>query len=297
MQRRSREAFDLLKGFVDKPGAIPKDRGTRLRMVADKVDRIARQFKKPEEADLASQCRAYAESLYRDYAKKDPARKLVLAVFLGTRSNVDEALDILEEALPTSRPEDLSQTCSLIIQGGKADTKQLERINGIILTAMKKYDRPVPFILALAELRTRQGQYAETGDLYREVLNKVPASFVAMNNLAVLQALQGVNLDESLKLINRAIDIAGPLGVLLDSRATVYMAMKNPEKAIEDMTTAVADQDVPVRLFHLALAYDLAGNRGDAKKALDSALQKGLTKETLHPLELPSFEKLQQELK
>ena len=33
-----------------------------------------------------------------------------------------------------------------------------------------------------------------------------------MNNTAVLQALQGVKLDESLKLVNRAMEITGPQG-------------------------------------------------------------------------------------
>ena len=118
-----------------------------------------------------------------------------------------------------------------------------------------------------------------------------------MNNLAVLQALQGVKLDESLKLVNHAMELAGPLGAMLDSRATVYIAMNNPEKAIEDMKAAVADKETPVRLFHLAQAYALAGDNAKAKTAFDKALKKGLTKDLLQPLEVPAFEKLRQLLR
>ena len=81
---------------------------------------------------------------------------------------------------------------------------------------------------------------------------------------------------------------------MLDSRATVYLAMGNPEKALEDITAAVADQETPVRLFHLAQAYSLAGDMTNAKTAFKKALRKGLTKEMLQPLEFPAFEKLRQ---
>jgi len=116
-----------------------------------------------------------------------------------------------------------------------------------------------------------------------------------MNNLAVLQALQGVDLEESLKLVNRAIEIAGPIGPMLDSRATVHLAMRQPDKALEDLNTAIADKETPVRLFHRALAHEQGGHKATARADLEKALKAGLTKEMLQPLELPAFEKLLRE--
>ena len=286
------QAFDLLKGFLDKPDALPKDRGQRIRLVADRVDHLGLQLKKPDEASLAGQCAAYAESLYRTYNQETPGRELVLAVFLGTRNKVDEALDILEKSSKAIPPGDLAEACSLIIQHGKADAKHLDRMNEILLSATKQGEPPIILMLVQADLRIHQDRFADAIDIFRKVLGKEPNNFVALNNLAVLQALQGANLDESLKMVNQAIDIAGPLGAMLDSRATVYMAMKNSGKALEDMQAAVADQETPVRLFHLAQAYDLGGDQRTARKVMDTALQKGLDKDALHPLEVPSFERL-----
>ena len=97
-----------------------------------------------------------------------------------------------------------------------------------------------------------------------------------------------------MKLINQAVEIAGPVGAMLDSRATVYLALGETEKALADMADALADAETPVRLFHQAQAYDQAGKQSEAAAALEKALQKGLTKEMLHPLEIPAFEQLKQ---
>ena len=288
------QALELLKSFVDRADATPRDRATRLRAVAGELDVLGRQLIKPEEAPLASQFAAQAELLYRTYVKENPGHKLVLAVFLGTRDKVDEALDILDGSLQTSNVNDFSQACALIVEGGKGNREQLQRMDKIIQSAIKKFKQSNSLLLPLAELRSRQEQFAQAADIYHEALDKAPDDVMALNNLAVLQALQDVKLDESLKLVDRAIEIAGPLGSMLDSRATVYIAMGNPEKALEDIKAAIVDQETPVRLFHLAQAYSLNGDATNAKMAFKKAQGKGLTKELLQPLEFPAFEKLRQ---
>lgn len=287
------QAFELLKSFIDKTDALPRDRATRLRLVAERIERLgSRLSKSADQAELGSQCSTYAESLYRTYAKENPGRDLVLAVYLGTRGKVDEALDILDKSLEASAEQDFVQACSLILEAGKANKEQSQRMDQILQRAMTRFKQATPLQLVIAELRTYQTEYAQAADIYRQVLKKAPDSVVALNNLAVLQALQGINLDESLKLVDRAVEVAGPLGSILDSRGTVYMAMNNPAKALEDLKDAVADQDAPARLFHLAQAHALAGDKKTARTVLDKALDKGLTKESLQPLEVPAFEKL-----
>ncbi len=286
------EAIEVLKNFVDKTDVLPHDRAARLRLVADKLDRLGRQLTKPEQAAVAEKFAGQAELLYRTFVKENAGQDLVLAVYLGSNGKADEALDILERILPSSAPQTFAQVCSLILQAGKANKEQLQRMNQIMLVAIKKFDRPTTLLLVMAELRTRQLQYAEAAEFYREVLKKSPTNAVAMNNLGVLQAMQGIELEESLKLVDHAIEIAGPLGPMLDSRATVYIAMNEPDKALDDLKLALIDRETPVRLFHQAQAHALAGQKATAQAALDKALKKGLTKEMLQPLELPTFEKL-----
>ena len=49
-----------------------------------------------------------------------------------------------------------------------------------------------------------------------------------------------------------------------------------------------------MRLFHQAQAYEKAGQPNAAAAAMEKAVQKGLTKGMLQPLELPAFERLRQ---
>lgn len=159
--------------------------------------------------------------------------------------------------------------------------------------ALQKYDRAVPLLLVLASGTARQKNYDQTEAAYREILRMEKGNVVAMNNLAVLLALRKVKLSESLELVNRAIKTAGPLAAMLDSRASVYMALDQADKAIADLKKAVDKAPSAVNYFHLAQAYDLDGRDGEAAAAMKKAVELGLKFEMLHPLELAAYQKLQ----
>ena len=113
-----------------------------------------------------------------------------------------------------------------------------------------------------------------------------------MNNLAWLLTLQGKKLDEALSLINKAIERSGHLASMMDTRACVYIAQGNAEKAIKDMDEAVADAATPVRLFHQVQALNLGKQKYAASSAMQQALKAGLTKDMLQTPEIPAYEKL-----
>jgi cellulose synthase operon protein C len=295
-KNQPRQAIELLKNFVDNVDAQPQSRGLRLRLAAGKVIELGRQWTKPESASVVAEGMSLAESLLRTYVKENPGHELVLAVFLGQHGKVGEALDMLEESLQIANVGEFSEACTCIVQAGKCSKEQMQRMSKIMQSAEVKFERPAPLLMALAALRTYQTLYSEAVGIYREILQKTPDDPAALNNLAVVQALQGVKLDESLKLVNQAMERAGPLGAMLDSRATVYLAMKDPEKALADMNASIAnkEEETPVRLFHLAQAHLLAGDSAQAKQVMVKALKMGLAKEMLQPLEFPAFEKLRQ---
>jgi tetratricopeptide (TPR) repeat protein len=172
--------------------------------------------------------------------------------------------------------------------------EQSERICNFLQTALKRTNRPLPLLMAMADLCTRQSRNTEAQDLYREVLQKNSDNTNAMTSLAVLLAQQGIKLDEALKLANQAIEIVGPVGMSLDARARVYLARGETKKALDDIVGALAENESPLWLFHQAQAYDQDGRHDDAAAAMQKALQlpQGLTRELLQPLELASFEKL-----
>ncbi len=122
---------------------------------------------------------------------------------------------------------------------------------------------------------------------------KNPRYYPVMNNLAILLALQSKNLDEALEIINKAIEITGPVGGMLDTRACVYIAKGEAQKALADINQAVAESPGSARLFHQAQALLLAGKNSEAASAMLKALKAGLRKDDLYSPEIPRFEKLQ----
>ncbi len=123
--------------------------------------------------------------------------------------------------------------------------------------------------MVLAELRESQEKFAEAEDLYREVLKKDDHNVAVLNNLACLLALSGRQLDEAKGLIDKAIATAGPQASPMDTRATIYLALGQADKALADMRMVVNEQPAPNRFFHLALVQKkLAETQADAREAL-----------------------------
>jgi tetratricopeptide (TPR) repeat protein len=288
------KAFAALGKFLDSPNARPPDRKIRVRFVAEKLEKLAKKLTKPEQKPIAEHFVRQSQTLLRAYVDQNPGQDWVMIAFLARQGRIEDGLNLLDRVWEGTNPVLFSRLCSLFIKQSKIDKGQLQRLDRILQTALKQFSRSVPLLLTKADLDVKLGRFAEAAVCYREVLEKNSGNAYAMNNLAVLLALQNSKLDDSLQLVNRAIEIAGPVGAMLDSRATVYIAMGRSDKALADLTVALADSETPVRLFHQAQAYDQAGRRGDASSAIDKAMQKGLTKEMLHPLELPAFEKLRQ---
>ncbi len=293
--KEPRKALALLNEFVDRTDVQPKDRGTRSRLVAEKLVQLLPKFAGQEQKPLAEEFGAQAETLGRAYFKQNPGQDLVLAVFLERSARPTRPWTCSNRpwgrALPKTSPGPAPSF-------GKAAASSL-RSKSSVWTAscerrLRRFDRPVALLLVMAELRSRQARYADAEAFYREVLGKNSSDAVAMNNLAVLLAMQGIKLDEALKLMNRAVEIAGRVGAMLDSRASVYMALNDQENALKDILDALKDGETSVRLFHLAQVYQLSGEEKEARETMDKALKKGLTGDMLQPLELPAFEKLRQ---
>ena len=81
----------------------------------------------------------------------------------------------------------------------------------------------------------------------------------------------------------------------LDTRAVIYMALGQPEKAISDLEKVVKADPTPAELFHLAQAYFQANKQEKAKEDLQAAKNKGLP-HGLHKLEIPAYKKMLEDL-
>ena len=79
---------------------------------------------------------------------------------------------------------------------------------------------------------------------------------------------------------------------LLDSRAIVYIARKEPDKALEDLAAAIQDDGAADQYFHQAWAYWLAGKKTEASAAFAEATKRHLNPKDLDPREVPVYDRL-----
>jgi len=286
------QTIDLLKGFVDRPAAQPPDRASRLRLAGERLEQFPRQIPGAEREVWGPRFVREAELLFRRYVDERPSQEVLLVAFLARLGLIDDSLNVLERIWPRSNPVMLAQVSVPLLRAEKISSEQLQRGEKILQAALKKYDRPIPLLLVLADAYTTYERYDEAEPLYREILQKNETNPVALNNLAVLFAFQRVKLDEALRLVNRAMEISGPVGSMLDTRATVYLALGQPDKALADLKEALAESATPVRLFHQAQAYDQARDEEHALDALKKAQKAGLTAEMLQPPERRAYKKL-----
>ena len=287
------EAIAVLKRFLESSKARPSDREARLRLVASRLEQFAHLLAGADQDSPASQFAREAEAAWRQYVDRHPEEELLLAALLARQGRRDEALQHAEQTWQSAAPEAVAGTLAVLLSGGTATPEQLKRAERVLLDAIKKHNRPTPLLLVMADLHTFQERYREAEALYREILHQDSTHVRAMNNLAVLLALQRAQLDESLRLVQEAIEIAGPVSNLLDSRATVYLALGQPRQALGDLEEAIAETSSPIWHFHRAQAYDQLGQTSAATEALKQAQKLGLEPEQLHPLERPAYRRLQ----
>ena len=120
--------------------------------MSEKLAELSGKLTKPEQSSVAAEFMDLAESLLRTCVKENPGQELLLAVFLGEHGKVDESLNIFDDVLQSSKVDDFSRACSLVVEGGKCNKEQMQHMSKIIEAAMQKFKRATPLLLALAEL-------------------------------------------------------------------------------------------------------------------------------------------------
>jgi tetratricopeptide (TPR) repeat protein len=307
------QSLEILKKFVDGSNlsgssSVSDNEANRKKMVclinaANTIEELLGKLPQTEKDSDPKQLAAaklltdQAEEYWREIAKLHPEGTLRLVRFLSQHGKRDEALAIVETAWQKGKPSSIATTVVSLISNGEATPSQVKRVELIINDAIITFGETSPLLLAMAELRSIQRRYEEAEAIYRKVLDKEPKNVVALNNLAVFLALRNIKGDESLKFIDRAIAIAGPKPILLDSRASVNISRGDWKNALADLDVAISGQPMATRYFHQAHALRAAKQKDKAATALKKAHDMGLTEDELQPLERPAYRKLREELK
>jgi tetratricopeptide (TPR) repeat protein len=289
---QAEEAIATWTKFIEKAPANSPARLARMRAAAAHLEAMGSGPRNTVGMPAATTAKEKAESFYRQYVDADPKQGLVLVNFLVRQKRFDEALQFMEDAWKVAEPPQIALSCQQLLAQPGITAAQVARVAGILAAAEKKYPQAAPLLGVMAAVREAQGRFQEAEAIYRELLQKNKQFVPALNNLAVLLALGGRQLNEARDLIESAVALEGPNSSLLDTRATVYLARGETEKALADLNELVAQGASPQNYFHLALAQRKAGQQTAAADSLRKARDLKIRPEALHPLERPVYDEL-----
>jgi len=289
---RTEAAAETLTKYLEQVTSPESDEGEKV-TAQERVElRVAAEA--AEELKLFAAADRLFEAVSQHAERPEDA--LVLATYYGRRGRYADGLDVCEKFAAKALPDATAVTAVNVISSGPVPADQLARAETLVKAAQAAEPESLRIMTAFAGLRSIQGQYAEAESLYRRVLADQPDNVAVLNNLAWLLALTGSSPGEASKLIDEAIRISGPIPALLDTRGTVALSQKRVEKGISDLQAAYADTPTPYIGYHLALAYEQAGNQDMAREHLQTAMSEGLTLQDLHPAEIETFQKLRERL-
>ena len=124
----------------------------------------------------------------------------------------------------------------------------------------------------LALLLDQTGQSDQARGAYEDVLKLDPENVQALNNLAYIKAEEGLDLDQALGLVQRAIQRSPNDPNISDTLGLIYIRKKLTTQAVvllQGLVTRVPD-NAAYRL-HLAMALYDKGEKLQAKKELEAA--------------------------
>ncbi len=246
----------------------------------------------PKESEISQALATETEKLYLELVAEKPEFTLAFARFAARKGNLDQALDLCEQALETADRSQTAATALGMVRSMGGSEQQRARVEGWLQENVSQQPESLPALIQLADLRDLQQQYDEAIQLYRKIVELDSQNVVALNNLAWLLSARTSEHDEAERLINAAIEFSGPVAVLLDTRGSVRLNKGDISQAIEDFDASILEQDLPATRFHRAQAHWAAGHSEAARLDLEQGLSAGLADDVLQPLERDAYHEL-----
>jgi tetratricopeptide (TPR) repeat protein len=205
---------------------------------------------------------------------KDRSLKLLRASLLGQQGKVDEAVQSLERELKGG-PQDRDVYVAIAqIYSDAKRYKDAEAVLQKALAADPKVEDQEFAIFLLGSVYERQKKYDAAEEQFKKVLAQDPLNAAAANYLGYLLADRGIRLDESVKYIQRALQIEPNNGAYLDSLGWAYYKMKRYDLAQPPLEKAARLMRTdPTILEHLGKLYLAQGKTQEAEEQWERALK------------------------
>jgi tetratricopeptide (TPR) repeat protein len=285
------KALDIADRFVRVADPGTTDGMARQRQAADVLDQMARiavaKRLSGAAALLDGACERYRASL-RAY----PDAVAPMSALLASAGRVDAAFEELQKHKSKLSPVALSSAGVGVLRSGRATPRQFQTVKGWIEEGLSADAKSMPLKLNLGELHALQRDFASAEAVYRDVLKTDPKNQVALNNLAWILAPRADSAEQALRLADRAIELYGASGEMLDTRARILISAGKYDRAVADLTDAINQRGTPLRYFHLALAQMRMSKPDEAVRTFREARARGLDAKAIHPQDLPMYKAL-----
>jgi len=281
-------AIQLLRSYVENEQTPVPNRIDRVDQVARLlIELVANDTRiKPE---ASGQLAREAERWFHEVIPEKPQSSLPLIVYLGKRGRLDEALDVCGNLQDSPLKLNAIAAGITAVREAGAEQKHVVRLDEWLTAFIQAEPDSLVAVLQLAQLRDLMGRYEEAELYYQSLLKAAPRNFIVLNNLAWLLSVHAQRHDDAEKMVDQAIEIAGPNASLLDTRATILLNQKRTDEAIEALRESVAQNDTPLTQYHLAQALHQGNDSRAARLHFRKATLAGLTVEKIHALEKDVF--------
>ena len=223
-------------------------------------------------ADLYEQVKnpQLAIKIYERVPQSSPLRRnadIQLAVNLDTIEKTDEAKQRLQKLL-AERPDDIDAIMALgsILRGRKAFDECAQVYSKGVATIANP-ERPNWLIFYFRGICNERAKKWDTAELdLKQALKLYPDQPHALNYLGYSWIDQGINLDEGMRMIRRAVEQRPDDGYIVDSLGWAHYRVGNYDEAVKNLERAVElKPDDPTINDHLGDAYWKTGRLVEAE--------------------------------
>lgn len=127
----------------------------------------------------------------------------------------------------------------------------------------------------------KSGRWEDAIVSFKKVISLDSTNSSAYNYMGYLMADKGINLDESLNLIEKALKLEPDNGYYIDSLGWVYFRLGRLDDALRELKRALTISKDPVIYEHLGDVYYELGMKEEAMAQWEKSLQLGPQNETL----------------
>ncbi len=210
----------------------------------------------------------------------------------------DQAMSLLPlivDLVPAPRGE---LAMGLALARTEAKREQLQPLADKLHESLASFPGSAELRFAVANVALMQGQTELAIQLWRDCLLQQPDHLRSLNNLALALVCNSPgSSDESMTLLNRAIELGGRDPLTLDSLAVVHLVRNEPQAALELLLEALPSSKEDALMFlHLAAAWSRLGDSQMAEFALTMAESRQIGRRPLMPLDRQLLQELRGKL-